>query len=132
MNAAHKGQTRWDGSPYVVHPLRVAARLDGKTLTVLGLLHDVLEDCGEDWRGLFEAEIKDNFGEYVFDCLTILCHQKGEDYVTYIKGIELAGGDCARVKLADLADNMSDLKKDSNRYKKYSTAKEKLEAVLVS
>src|SRR5688500_20196746 len=46
--AAHAGQTRQSGEPYVSHPLAVAEilagwRLDGQAL-VAALLHDVMED----------------------------------------------------------------------------------------
>ena len=47
----HKNQTRKDGTPYIVHPLRMACyaiaigiRDDNIVATVL--LHDVVEDCG--------------------------------------------------------------------------------------
>lgn len=46
----HKGQTRKDGTPYIVHPLRMACyaaalgvRDDAVMCTIL--LHDVCEDC---------------------------------------------------------------------------------------
>src|SRR5688572_10958438 len=51
----HRGQLRGDGSPYIVHPRRVA--LLGATICsdeavlaafLVGLLHDVVEDCGVD------------------------------------------------------------------------------------
>src|SRR5690348_15157774 len=50
--------------PYIVHPLRVAAIVagewgcnDGRTL-VTCLLHDVLEDVGEQSRSQFSQEIR--------------------------------------------------------------------------
>jgi GTP pyrophosphokinase len=52
----HEGQARDDGSPYITHPVAVAAlltdlRLDHFTVAA-GLLHDTLEDCGISLRDL--------------------------------------------------------------------------------
>jgi hypothetical protein len=59
--AAHAGQKRQSGEPYVSHPLAVAEiladwRLDGQAL-VAALLHDVMEDTS-----VTKAEISDTFG----------------------------------------------------------------------
>ena len=48
-NAAHEGQTRRSGEPYVEHPVEVASyladlNLDAPTIAA-ALLHDVIEDC---------------------------------------------------------------------------------------
>jgi len=44
----HKGQKRKDGSPYILHPLRVACELAewnmDETTVISGLLHDLIED----------------------------------------------------------------------------------------
>ena len=62
--AAHAGQTRQSGDPYISHPLAVAEiladwRLDGQTL-MAALLHDVTEDTS-----VTKDEISDNFGRPV-------------------------------------------------------------------
>ncbi len=49
--SAHEGQKRKSGEPYFVHPVAVASTLaelmmDGATIAA-GLLHDILEDCGD-------------------------------------------------------------------------------------
>ncbi|HSE38447.1 MAG TPA: HD domain-containing protein, partial [Blastocatellia bacterium] len=47
---AHAGQTRDEGTPYILHPIRVAVslvdelRLYSPTLICSALLHDVIED----------------------------------------------------------------------------------------
>ncbi|HET7364934.1 MAG TPA: bifunctional (p)ppGpp synthetase/guanosine-3',5'-bis(diphosphate) 3'-pyrophosphohydrolase [Burkholderiales bacterium] len=62
--AAHAGQTRQSGDPYISHPLAVAEilagwHLDGQTL-VAALLHDVTEDTS-----VTKDEISDTFGRPV-------------------------------------------------------------------
>src|SRR5215213_4107032 len=64
--AAHAGQTRQSGEPYISHPLAVAEiladwHLDGQTL-IAALLHDVTEDTA-----VTKDEISDNFGKPVAD-----------------------------------------------------------------
>lgn len=60
----HSGQKRRSGSPYILHPLRIAANLaknkHDKTIIIAGLLHDTLEDT----NSTFE-ELCDNFGSEV-------------------------------------------------------------------
>jgi len=63
-DAAHAGQKRESGDPYISHPLAVAEiladwHLDGQTL-IAGLLHDVLEDAA-----ITKDEISDAFGPSV-------------------------------------------------------------------
>ena len=62
--AAHAGQTRQSGDPYISHPLAVAEilaewHLDGQTL-MAALLHDVTEDTS-----VTKEEISDTFGKPV-------------------------------------------------------------------
>src|SRR5437763_11091148 len=62
--AAHAGQTRQSGEPYISHPLAVAEilagwHLDGQTL-MAALLHDVTEDTS-----VTKDEITDTFGKPV-------------------------------------------------------------------
>src|SRR5580765_3014727 len=66
--AAHAGQTRQSGEPYISHPLAVAEilagwHLDGQTL-MAALLHDVTEDTA-----VTKDEISDTFGKPVADLL---------------------------------------------------------------
>jgi guanosine-3',5'-bis(diphosphate) 3'-pyrophosphohydrolase len=59
--AAHKGQKRRSGEPYITHPVAVAdiladLRMDGATVAA-AILHDVVEDTG-----VSTAEIAEHFG----------------------------------------------------------------------
>ena len=42
---AHAGQVDKGGSPYILHPLRVMLSLDREEERIVGVLHDVMEDC---------------------------------------------------------------------------------------
>lgn len=64
--AAHAGQTRKSGEPYITHPVAVASvlaelGLDAETL-IAAILHDTIEDTP-----LTREEIADEFGETVAD-----------------------------------------------------------------
>src|SRR5204863_8720815 len=64
--AAHAGQTRQSGEPYISHPLAVAEilagwHLDGQTL-MAALLHDITEDTA-----VTKGEISDTSGTPVAD-----------------------------------------------------------------
>ncbi|MGF6148629.1 Bifunctional (p)ppGpp synthase/hydrolase SpoT [Kingella potus] len=64
--AAHDGQTRKSGEPYITHPIAVATELakwhmDIQTLSA-GLMHDVLEDTGTT-----KEEMAATFGEAIAD-----------------------------------------------------------------
>jgi len=119
----HGGQKRKDGSPYILHPLRVMLRLEGETAKMLALLHDVVEDSP-----VTISEIREmGFPAEVVEALALLTHREGvpyEDYVRRIAENPLA----VEVKLADLADNL-DLSsmpirtaKDRERVLKYRRA----------
>ena len=43
-NEAHRGQTRPDGTAYILHPLRVMLALQDELDQVAAVLHDVVED----------------------------------------------------------------------------------------
>ncbi len=60
-DAAHLGQYRVSGEPYITHPLAVAGqaadwRLDAQAITA-ALLHDAMEDCG-----VTKVELIEHFG----------------------------------------------------------------------
>jgi (p)ppGpp synthase/HD superfamily hydrolase len=50
---AHTGQVDKGGNPYILHPLRVMLSLDSEDERIVGVLHDVVEDCeGWTWERL--------------------------------------------------------------------------------
>lgn len=113
--AAHLGQTRWSGEPYITHPRAVVALLPayaGVYTQAAAWLHDVVEDTKvtlEDLRHL-------GFGETVVQTVARLTHRDGESYPDYI--VRISGHYSASiVKIADLTHNMSDLKPGARKDK---------------
>lgn len=123
---AHKNQTDKYDAPYIGHVMRVMNY--GKTFDekIVGVLHDVVEDCPE---YDFEFLKNEGFPEYILfaiKCLTKLTPE--ENYEDFIKRTEKSPLSIA-VKLNDLRDNM-DLRrfnrpiseKDLKRLNKYMKA----------
>ncbi len=114
--AAHAGQTRRSGEPYVSHPLAVAEiladwRLDGQAL-VAALLHDVMEDTS-----VTKAEISDTFGKPVADLvdgvskLDKIEFQSAEDaQAENFRKMLLAMARDVRVILIKLADRLHNMR----------------------
>jgi (p)ppGpp synthase/HD superfamily hydrolase len=120
---AHTGQKGKDGSPYILHPLRVMSRMATDEERMAAVLHDAVEDSEltlEDLR-------REGFPETVIEAVRLMTHEEGigyEDYVERLKGHPMA----RRIKLADLEDN-SDIRrlsgieaKDLERLRKYHHA----------
>ncbi|HWH71168.1 MAG TPA: hypothetical protein VNT26_17405 [Candidatus Sulfotelmatobacter sp.] len=98
---AHRGQKDRYGAPYILHPLRVMARVEDTTAKIVAILHDVVEDT--DWT--FEELQQEGFPAEVVAALQCLTKQEGEAYEAFVQRsarLPLA----RRVKLADLEDNM--------------------------
>jgi (p)ppGpp synthase/HD superfamily hydrolase len=97
---AHEGQLDKHGQPYILHPLRVMAAVEGDEARIVAILHDVIEDTS------VTAEVlrREDFRPVVLEALDCLTQRKDEPYADYVircKGHEIA----RRVKLADLEDN---------------------------
>jgi (p)ppGpp synthase/HD superfamily hydrolase len=100
---AHDGQVDMQGSPYILHPLRVGARLHefGDTYVITGLLHDVVEDTPhtlDDLRAL-------GAHPHVIEAVALLTrtdrHEPYVDHVTRLARHPIA----AWVKTSDVIDN---------------------------
>jgi len=120
---AHAGQKSKDGSPYILHPLRLMTRMATDEERMTAVLHDSVEDSDltlEDLR-------REGFPEAVLEAVRLMTHEAGigyEDYVERLKSNPIA----RRVKVADLEDN-SDIRrlsgieeKDMERLRKYHRA----------
>jgi (p)ppGpp synthase/HD superfamily hydrolase len=98
---AHAGQLDKGGSPYINHPLAVAAMVEGDTEKVVAILHDVVEDGGVLLDSLQQ------FGLDVVNAVDAITRREGElrgDYLSRVAANPLAKA----VKIADLRHN-SDL-----------------------
>ena len=125
---AHSGQLDKGGAVYILHPLRVMAKMSNDIERAVAILHDVLEDSSYTAADLLEAGISTEVVEAV-QALTKVLDINGEpmayeDYLVKVKANALA----RTVKLADLEDNM-DLSrlhqvtdKDLKRREKYQNA----------
>lgn len=126
VTKAFENKTDKGGKPYIEHLKRVSAKLPdygSGDLKMIGLLHDLLEDCPE-WT---EGALRCLFDDLIVDKVVILTKLKSENYEDYIERVRKDYWS-ALVKQADLEDNM-DLtrlpeitQKDFERIMKYHKA----------
>lgn len=107
---AHSGQTRrGNGEPYFNHVERVAEYVRehrGLRAATIGFLHDTIEDTTVLPRTLRDL----GFPWALVRDVELLTRGTDEKYMHYIgRVVEFASTDALNVKLADLADNLSDL-----------------------
>ena len=128
---AHRGQQDRYGEPYILHPLRVMARVHTEEQKIVALLHDVIEDSA--WT--IEQLEQEGFVVEILEAVQALTKQPGEDYMNYIRRTAVTNLSLT-VKMADLEDNM-DLTRckqlkpaDLKRMEKYLKARQYLQKVL--
>jgi (p)ppGpp synthase/HD superfamily hydrolase len=106
--AAHLGQMRDEGTPYIVHPLRVAVSLVDELeiystkLVCSALLHDVIEDSDTT-----REQVAEMFGEEIAEVVWLLTKLEAVSLPAYLRAIEAAPNTGAPlVKLCDRLDNL--------------------------
>jgi len=135
---AHTGQVDKGGNPYILHPLRVMLSLNSEAEHIVGVLHDVVEDCeGWSWERL-KAE---GCCEEIIEALQSVSKtpedeaeyralpedKKLDHYLQFIKRAK-ANEIGRRVKKADIRDNLDisridDItERDINRLNRYKKA----------
>ncbi len=148
---AHKGQTRWGGEPFIVHPAGVVKRLRKKEIVdrgtyrypgslhrdedvvytkelkepfyIVGWLHDVVEDTKITLGDLLD----EGFSYDIIRSVDAITKRNDEGYVDYI--IRVKEDFTARqVKISDIGHNLESFnqKKSKSRADKYKLALELL------
>lgn len=106
---AHAPHRRAEGTPFVVHPLRVALTIarrgETRELVAAALCHDVIEDAPR-----FAPEVY-GLGPAVNDLVEVLTEDWDDDYFARIAA---AGRAAAVIKLADRVDNVRFLHRTDN------------------
>src|SRR5512133_1613318 len=104
----HKKQTRSDGTPFIIHPVRIANILIAEwserdtDVIIAGLLHDVIEDTQTTTR-----EVKDAFGDVAAKLVDGMTMWKGsESPEVYLQRISRGTEKLRLVKCADVLDNL--------------------------
>ena len=120
---AYAGKTDKAGREYILHPLRVMAKMKTDLEMSAALLHDVIEDSNITAEQLLAEGIPAEVVEAVV-CLSKNENEDYQDFVARAKKNKLA----ARVKIADIEDNIDVLRLpavdeyDLARVQKYHTA----------
>jgi len=118
--AAHAGQMRDEGTPYILHPVRVATilcdelGLYSSNLACAALLHDVIEDSD-----VTREQLNLEFGDTVARIVWLLTKLPEVSLVAYLAAIEKAADIKAPiVKLCDRLDNLRFLMRSPKAEKK--------------
>ena len=136
---AHTGQVDKGGNPYILHPLRVMLSLNTEEERIVGVLHDVVEDCeGWTWERLKEQGCSDKIIEALKSVSKTLEEEKqfkemddpDEKMEHYLQFIQRAKTNKIgrNVKAADIRDNLDisridDItERDINRLNRYKKA----------
>jgi guanosine-3',5'-bis(diphosphate) 3'-pyrophosphohydrolase len=113
--AAHQGQTRRTGHPYITHPLAVAnilasMRMDPETI-IAGLLHDVLEDT-EVGKHILSQRFGESVAEIVdgVSKLTKIFRSRAEAQAENFQKMAMAMAKDIRVIMVKLADRLHNMR----------------------
>ncbi len=112
--AAHEGQTRDEGSPFIEHPVRVAVLLWHELgvrdieLLIAALNHDTIEDCDAVDAALIESVFGDRVTRLVNDVTkeAVQPEERSERDRAYLDRLPTLSIDSRLLKLADRIDNL--------------------------
>lgn len=127
---AYSGQKDKAGQPYILHPLRIMAKMETEEEMSVAILHDVIEDSDYTADDLLNEGIPSN----VVEAVQLLSKLECENYDQFVDRV-LTNSLASKVKKADIEDNINILRLDfvSNidleRIAKYHKAWKKLEVI---
>ena len=116
---AHEGQLYGDNLPYIGHVARVASFFGNQvSLSCVAWLHDVVEDTP-----ITILRVDWGFGGYISDGVAAITRREEtyNEYLTRVENNPLA----KRVKIIDLADNLSNCFNSKGRVKEEHKVKQK-------
>lgn len=120
---AYSGQTDKAGKTYILHPLRLMAKMETEEEMSVALLHDVIEDSDITADDLLNNGIPG----IVVTAVQSLTKINGESYEDFIERV-LENKLATKIKKADIEDNINVLRlksvseKDLERIAKYHKA----------
>ena len=121
--SAYAGKTDKAGREYILHPLRVMAKLQTDVERSAALLHDVLEDSDI----TAEQLLAEGIPAEVVEAVQCLSRNENEDYMDFVARTK-KNAVAAKVKIADIEDNIDVLRltsldeDDLVRIRKYHAA----------
>lgn len=131
---AHEGQKRkYSGEPYIVHPRRVADKIQAHgfrpEMVAAAWLHDVVEDCDVDLGyiyGLFGADVG-NLVMWLTNRSKGVSANRATRKAIDLEVLRHAPPDVQAIKYADLIDNTADIVKFDRKFAQvYMTEKKAL------
>jgi (p)ppGpp synthase/HD superfamily hydrolase len=99
--SAHQDQLDKNGTPYILHPIRMMLKMDNVEQMIATVLHDVIEDT--EWT--LDHLRKEGFSDRIVDLVDLLSRRELETYDEFIERLR-TDPVAVKVKLADLEDNM--------------------------
>ena len=121
MQIGHADQTRFNGTPYVAHPLRISIKFEQKgdlEAAIVAALHDIIEDTDFDEYTL----INNGIDAKIIGSVLAITKNYGEDYSFYLERVK-ENPLAKKVKIADILDNLGDTP-TKNQVKRYAAALE--------
>jgi len=105
---AYSGQKDKAGKTYILHPLRLMAKMETEEEMSVALLHDVIEDSNLTAQDLLNNGIPSN----IVNAVQVLTKLSGESYENFIERV-LENKLASKIKKADIEDNINILRLNS-------------------
>lgn len=125
---AHRGQIRkYNGRPYITHPIRVAGRvaiheIASDELVAAAALHDTVEDCGISFTYIankFGSDVASYVG-HLTNSPKVAGQNRAERKREEVARIADIPHECKIIKLIDRIDNLSEIDREDGFAKVYA------------